>query len=122
EPRQEELPARTSSSSGSAIIRICAKNSFAIRQGHGSSVHMIRSVFGEESVDSHGVAVLQRILAPALAAQTVWRTAFNCIIRHLAGCVFHIDVVIDVRIHPFDFGNSASRSEERRVGTELCCR
>src|SRR5438067_3843985 len=68
---------------------------------------MVGPVLGLEPIHSDGISCLQRILPPTLPAEAVRRATFDCIIRYLAGLVFHIDVIVDVRIRPIYFCDRA---------------
>src|SRR2546425_235044 len=93
----------TSPGAGAAVIGRSTENFFAVGQGHTSTIDVVRTILRHESFDRNGIAGLERIFSPTLPAQTVRGTAFNSVARYLAGLVFHIDVIINVRIHPLHF-------------------
>src|SRR6266571_4505744 len=53
--------------------------------------------------DGYDVSGLERILAPTPPAKTVRRPARDRIVRYLAAGVLHINVVVNMRVHPFHF-------------------
>src|SRR5437016_13628099 len=81
-----------------AIVRGATKDPFTAWQRDCSAIHVVRSVLGLEAVHRDRVSRLQRILSPTLSAKAVRGATLNCIIRYLAALVFHVDIVVDVRI------------------------
>src|SRR5207249_10108289 len=90
-------------SSKTAIRNGTPNHTFHIRQRYGSAIDVIRAILRHIAFDGYEVSGLQRILAPTPPAKTVWRPALDRIVRYFAAGVLHINVVVDMRVHPFHF-------------------
>src|SRR6266566_4561773 len=83
-----------------------AENLAAVGERYGPSIDVMQSRLpGQEPFHGHDVADLQGILFPAAAVKNIRRSAFNGPVLHLAAGILHVDVIVDVGIHPFDLGH-----------------
>src|SRR5260221_8335439 len=95
-------------SARAAVIRGAREDLLPIRQNNAAGVDGIRSVFCSRAIHGYGVADFQRIFSPAVSVETIRCAAFASVVDDLAGClVLHVDIEIDVWIHPLDFGDLA---------------
>src|ERR1019366_7908807 len=69
---------------------------------------MVRSVLGLVTVHRDQAAPTERILPPALPAETSRRTAFDGIVDNLAVLGLHINILVNMGIHPFHLSHGPS--------------
>src|ERR1051326_1130494 len=115
-----ETPALLLLGTRPTILCRTAKNSLAARQSHFPAVDGIRSIFSEKPCDCDFIANLQRILSPALPIKLARSAALDRVVGYFSVFPFYINVVIDVRIKPFDLGHSPF-DFNRLFGIVFCC-
>src|SRR5262249_14377904 len=90
----------------------------SVRELYRAPVAGLRSVLRQRAVDRDRVADLQRIGAPAVARERIWRSALALPRLHGAFVVLHVQIDPDVRVLPFEFRHRALQ-RDRLVRVEL---
>src|SRR5712691_5597140 len=72
--------------------------------GDVAGVRYVRSILRSRPFHADDHTDFHRVARPALTSEPIWTTHLTTPVRDLAGLwILHIDVEVNVRIHPLDF-------------------